>query len=67
MILWIALEWKQDISKFEIVGVFSTKQMAEDACVCRNQNCVIGPITLDEVAPKESTKWDGAYYPCKPE
>lgn len=45
----------------ETQGVFSTEQLAIDAC--RDETYFIGPLTLDGTIDHNSTEWEGAYFP----
>lgn len=45
----------------EVIGVFSTKELAEEACTKLWD--VILPLKMDEVAPEEPTVPEGTYYP----
>ena len=62
--LWMAMQVKRhrgDVGVGEVIGVFSTKELAEAAC--RKKTDCVAPITLDAVAPRETTVMPGAYYP----
>lgn len=48
--VWLAGRRFED---WEILGIFSTKENAENACC--NVNDFIMPLKLDEVAPEETT------------
>jgi hypothetical protein len=45
---------------FEVVGVFSSEELALAACTHRLD--FVGPITMDVVQP--SVPWPGGYYPA---
>lgn len=46
---------------WEIVGVFDDEIEAVSHCL--SEDYFVGPITLNEVAPEETTTWPGAYRP----
>lgn len=58
MTVWLALRVGVPV---EILGVFERESDAVAACVQRN-DC-IGPLALNEIAPKLPSRWAGAYYP----
>jgi len=45
----------------ELIGVFDTKQKAENACT-GEWDCII-PVNINEIAPRESVVHPEAYYP----
>lgn len=59
--LWVCGLYTGTYGSWEIVGVFSTKQKAIDAC--ENEYYFVGPIILDEDVNQKSQPWPGAYYP----
>ena len=50
---------------WELVGVFDSEEKAVAACL--DNHCFVGPITLNEITPKERISWPGCYYPLVPE
>lgn len=56
-IVWLVLYTKHSI---EIVGVFTSKELAESHC--KDSFYVVGPLTLDSDY-EEIKNWDGAYRP----
>jgi len=60
--VWIAGTTHNDeLSQWEIIGVFSSEQNAVTACM--GVTDFVGPLNMNEVAPRESVDWVGAYYP----
>lgn len=50
-----------DEQRWEFCGVFSTKELAEKACL--SESYFVGPATLDEQLPEAPAFWPDAYYP----
>jgi hypothetical protein len=46
---------------WEFQGIFTSKILAESACI--EENFFIGPVKLDSRIPMKSIPWSGAYYP----
>lgn len=46
---------------WEMVGVFSTRELALAACVRYSQ--FIAPLEMDQSTPEETTVWPGVEYP----
>lgn len=46
---------------WEFQGVFWTKKRAIAAC--EDETYFIGPATLNEILPRDTRVWPGAYYP----
>ena len=46
---------------WELQGVFSSEELGREAC--QTAAYFIGPITLGDTLPDESTEWPGCYYP----
>ena len=51
----------EDFKEWEFQGVFSTEELAIEACI--NSNFFIGKATVDVTIPIESIPWPGAYCP----
>ena len=61
-VVWVAGQVLNFTSgAWEIIGVFNTEQKAIEACVGLND--FVGPLKLNEIAPRQSVDWVGAYYP----
>jgi hypothetical protein len=59
--LWIAGKLIKSGKNWEILGVFSTEQLAVDAC--STDDHFVGPIKLDEKLSEDNIDWAGHYYP----
>lgn len=62
--MWVVGDQLQsftDHSRWEILGLFSTKEQAIAACTSPNH--FIGPMRLNERAPDETVNWEGVEYP----
>lgn len=63
--LWVCGLCTNFPNSWELVGVFSTKQKAIDAC--ENEHYFIGPVLLNEEIKQHALRWPGAYYPKQKE
>lgn len=69
-IMWIVGKYRGHASTknipsalWDINGVFDSEEKAVEAC--RNRiNYFVGPLTLNESLPDETTEWPGCYYPA---
>lgn len=59
--IWVAGRQLEVEGTWEVVGVFTTEDKACDACY--DEDCFVGPLVLDKVAPRLVQHWPGAYYP----
>jgi len=58
--LWVVGHGSEE-NKWELIGIYDTKEKA--ITECKNKHYFIGPITLNETAPKETTEWPQLEYP----
>jgi hypothetical protein len=49
-------------SRWELQGVFSSEDLAIDACK-KHKDFFIGPVFLNKEYPYDTTEWVGSYYP----
>lgn len=61
MILYIV--GKSTADGWEFQGIFSDENKAIGAC--KTNEYWIGPVTLDQEIPDETTDWPGQYYPTE--
>lgn len=50
----------EDGLQWELMGIFSTEQLAVESC---GPTDWVGPICLDTRLPDETKSWPGAYFP----
>ena len=60
MKIWIVGKYIDD-AHWEVGGVFDSEELAVAAC--HDWNYFIAPLIMNEVAPRESMTFPGAYYP----
>ncbi len=64
--LYVVGEVKSNLSgkwAYELVGVYDERRKAEAACTSTQH--FVGPVSLNQGAPSETTDWPGAYYPLR--
>lgn len=64
--LYVVGEVKRSLSgewAWELIGVYDDRRKAEAACTSTQH--FVGPVSLNERAPSETTDWPGAYYPMR--
>jgi hypothetical protein len=60
---WICGKRINDLGAWEFQGVFTTEDLASEACV--NRSYFIGPVLLNKQYPDGSAEWPGAYFPLE--
>lgn len=59
--VWVVGQWREDGKPWEMIGVFTDKSRAIDACV--EDSFFTGPQVLGEAAGADPVPWVGCYYP----
>ena len=65
--IWVVGKWRGSggvglSNIWDINGVFDSEEKAIEACDNR-PSYFIGPLTLNQSLPDETTEWPGLYYP----